>query len=309
MINSVLGEIGADKLGVTLMHEHITWDRSGAESTNDYSVEVVVNTMLPYLINLKNSGCSTFVDATTYGSGRDIKILKECSLRTGLNILTNIGAWDGSNCDGRYVPNVLKGKSIDDIVDIWMAEFLNGIEGTDVKPAYIKVALGDTGVITEFQEKILRAAARTSIRTKLPIQCHTIPAHSAIKAVTIVEEEGLPMHKFIWVHSDVEKNTATLLKLAGKGIWIEFDYIGRCEEFSWYINAIQNLLEEQLLDRLLISQDAGAFYFGEINDEESILPYDRIFKEFIPYCNDQGISNEIFHQLLVVNPQNALSAN
>lgn len=309
MINTVLGEICADKLGVTLMHEHVTWDRCGAESTNEYSVEAVVDTMLPYLIDLKNSGCNTFVDATTSGSGRDLTILKECSLRTGLNILTNIGAWDGSNQEGKYVPSSLKGKSINEIVDIWMAEFINGIEGTDVKPAYIKVALGDTGVITEFQETILRAAARTSNRTKLPIQCHTIPAISAVQAVTIVEEEGMPLNKFIWVHGDVEKNIATVLKLAGKGIWVEFDYIGRCEEFSWYIHAFQNLIDANLLDRLLISQDAGTFYFGEINNKESILPYDRIFKEFIPYCCDHGISNEIFHHLLVTNPQKALSSD
>lgn len=48
MVNSVLGKIDANNLGITLMHEHITWDRSGAESTNNYSVEEVVNTMLPY---------------------------------------------------------------------------------------------------------------------------------------------------------------------------------------------------------------------------------------------------------------------
>lgn len=306
MINSVLGKINPNNLGVTLMHEHITWDRNGAESTNKYSIEEVVNTMLPYLLDLKNSGCNTFVDATTFGSGRDVKILMECSKRTGLNVLTNIGAWDGSDHEGKFIPNLLKGKSIEEIVEIWTSEFINGVEGTNVKPAYIKIALGDTGVITEFQEKILRAAARTSIRTKLPVQCHTIPANSAVQAVTIIEEENLPLDKFIWVHGDVENNSEIIMKLAKKGIWIEFDYLGRASEFSWYIEAIKNLAKNNLLDRLLLSQDAGTFYFGEINDENSILPFDRIFKEFIPYCNNNGISHEIFHKLLVENPLKVL---
>lgn len=307
MINSVLGKIDDNNLGVTLMHEHITWDRSGAESTNKYSVEEVVNTILPYLSDLKSSGCNTFVDATTFGSGRDIKILMECSKRTGLNILTNIGAWDGSNTEEKFIPSLLKGKEIDEIVEIWTAEFLNGIEGTNVKPAYIKIALGDTGVITEFQEKLLRAAARTSIKTKLPIQCHTIPAISATQAVAIVEEENLSLNKFIWVHGDVEKNSEIIMKLFKKGIWIEFDYLGRCSEFSWYIEAIKNIAKNNLLDRLLLSQDAGAFYFGEKNDKDSILPYDKLFKEFIPYCKDNGISHEIFHKLLVENPLKVLN--
>lgn len=307
MINSVLGAIDASSLGVTLMHEHITWDRSGAESTNKYSVKEVVNTMLPYLLELKSSGCNTFVDATTLGSGRDIKILVECSKRTGLNILTNIGGWDGSNIEGKFVPILLKGKEIDEIVDIWTSEFLNGIEGTDIKPAYIKIALGDTGVITEFQEKLLRAAARTSIKTKLPIQCHAVPSNSAVQAVAIVEEENLLLNKFIWVHGDIEKNSEIIMKLLKKGIWIEFDYLGRCNEFSWYIEAIKNIAKSDFLDRLLLSQDAGAFYYGEKNDKDTILPYSRIFKEFIPYCKDNGISHEIFYKLLVENPLKVLN--
>lgn len=309
MINSVLGKIEDNNLGVTLMHEHITWDRCGAESTNKYSVEDVVNTMLPYLLDLKSSGCDTFVDATTMGSGRDIKILVECSKRTGLNILTNIGAWDGSDIEGKFVPSLLKRKEIDEIVEIWTEEFLKGIDGTNVKPAYIKIALGDTGVITKFQEKLLRAAARTSIKTKLPIQCHTIPANSATQAVIIVEEENLSMDKFIWVHGDVEKDFDIIMKLLKKGIWIEFDYLGRCSEFSWYIEAIKNIVENNLIDRLLLSQDAGTFYFGEKNNKDKILPYDRIFKEFIPYCKENGLSHETFHKLLVENPKKVLNIN
>lgn len=307
MINSVLGKIDASNLGVTLMHEHITWDRSGAESENKYSVEEVVNTMLPYLLDLKNAGCDTFVDATTFGSGRDLAILMECSKRTGLNILTNIGAWDGSNIEGKFIPTILKGKSIDEIVEIWTSEFQNGINDTNVKPAFIKIALGDTGVITEFQEKILRAAVRTSIKTKLPIQCHTIPVISAVKAVKIIEEEKLPLNKFIWVHGDVEQNSEIIMKLAKKGIWIEFDYLGRCKEFSWHLETIKSLIENNLIDRLLLSQDAGVFYFGEKNHKESILPYDRIFKEFIPYCEYNGISHETFHKLLTENPLKVLN--
>lgn len=307
MINSVLGKIDEKNLGVTLMHEHITWDSSGAESTNEYSIEEVVDTMLPYLLELKNSGCNTFVDATTLGSGRDLKILVECSKRSGLNILTNVGTWDGSDHEGKFVPNELKGKSIEQLAEIWTEQFLNGIEGTDIKPAYIKIALGDTGVITEFQEKILRAAARTSIRTNLPIQCHTIPAKSAVQAVSIVEEENLLMNKFIWVHADVEKNTEIILKLAKKGIWLEFDFIGREKEFSWQIEALKYATKNNLLDRVLLSQDAGAFYFGKKNDKDSILPYSRLFKEFIPQCIDNGISNESFHKLLVENPLKVLN--
>ncbi len=80
-----------------------------------------------------------------------------------------IGAWDGGSIEGKYIPNLLKGKDIDEIAEIWTEEFCNGVAGTNVKPAYIKIALGDTGVIIGFQDK-------------------------------------LPLNKFIWVHADVDMN-------------------------------------------------------------------------------------------------------
>lgn len=43
------------------------------------------------------------------------------------------------------------------------------MEGTTIKPAYLKITLGDTGEITALQEKFLRAACRTSLITQLLI--------------------------------------------------------------------------------------------------------------------------------------------
>lgn len=309
MINTVLGEIAPEKLGITLMHEHITWDWDGAESKNQYTIEEVVNMMLPFLLNLKKSGCDTFVDATTIGAGRDINVLIECAKKSGLNILTNIGVWDGGDTPQKYTPNLLKGKKIDEIAEIWIMEYFNGIDGTQVKPGFIKLALGDTGEITEFQNMILRAAARTSIKTKLPVQCHTFSAKSAVNAVSIIEEENLPLDKFIWVHADGEQSSDIIKQLAQKGIWVEFDCLARTENFNWHIDAIKMMIEENMTDRLLLSQDAGTFYYGEKNTESSIFPYSRIFKEFIPLCKEHGIPQDLFDELLKKNPLKVLDNN
>lgn len=116
----------------------------------------------------------------------------------------------------------------------------------------------------------------------------------------------MQLNKFIWVHADVEKNTEIILNLAEKGIWMEFDFIGREKEFSWQIQALKYATKNNLLDRLLLSQDAGTFYFGKKNDKSTIIPYNRIFKEFIPKCIASGISKEIFQKLLVENPLKVL---
>jgi phosphotriesterase-related protein len=156
---------------------------------------------------------------------------------------------------------------------------------------------------------ILRAAARTSINTKLPIQCHTFSANSAVHAVSIIEEENLPLNKFIWVHADGERNINIIKQLAQKGIWIEFDCLARTEDFNWYIQTIKLIVQEGMSGQLLISQDAGTFYYGQKNTESSIFPYNRLFKEFFPICKEQGIPQGLFDELLIKNPLRVLDSN
>ncbi|MCG3260795.1 MAG: phosphotriesterase, partial [Candidatus Heimdallarchaeota archaeon] len=54
MINTVLGPISEEDLGVTLMHEHIVVNIIGADSRERfYTIEEVVEYVLPYLIEAK----------------------------------------------------------------------------------------------------------------------------------------------------------------------------------------------------------------------------------------------------------------
>ena len=143
MINTVLGPISEDELGVTLMHEHIVVNILGAENSlkKSYTIEEVVEYVLPYLLEAKEKGCQTIVEATPLGLGRDLEVLVECSRRSGINIITCTGAWDGSNVQGLSVPKNIQEMIIDEIADLWSKEFEEGIDNTGIKPGFIKLAL------------------------------------------------------------------------------------------------------------------------------------------------------------------------
>jgi phosphotriesterase-related protein len=306
MIHTVLGDISEDKLGVTLMHEHISWDPDGASSTRKYETDEAVDFILPYLRDLKSCGCSTLVEGTPPGAGRDISILKRCSEESGLNIIACTGAWDGSDNPGKFVVGSVVNGSTDEIAACWSAEFTDGIGNTGVKPGFLKVALGDTGEITGLQEKLLRAAARASLRTGACIQCHTFSPISAKKAVMIIEEENLPYDRFIWIHADGARDFNTTKALAGKGIWFEYDCLARMPDHSRYVKLLKMTIDAGLTDRLLLSQDAGCYRYGEKNTESTIYPYSPIFKEFIPLCLQNEIPDELFGKLLSENPKKVL---
>lgn len=309
MINTVLGKISPEGLGLTLMHEHIIWDPRGVETKLDrpYSVEEVTDTMAPYLLDLKGLGCRTLVEASPHGAGRDVRVLKACAERTGLNIITNCGMWDGGKHNGRYIPGNIKEKSINEIAAIWIQEFENGIEGTNIRPGFIKLALGDQGFISPLQEKFLRAAAKTSLATGLPIECHIGSATSAVNAVGIIEEEKLPLNRFIWIHIDWSNDYPTVSSLAARGLWVEIDAISAFEEpYEVQVSLLERLIQDGFLDRVLISQDAGCYNVGETKVAD-LRSYNNIFTKFIPICKSKGIPDNAISEILAGNPAKVLN--
>ncbi len=303
-VETVLGPISTKDLGMTLMHEHIIWDWYGAdESRNiDYSPNDVVEIILPYLEALKEAGCKTLVEGSPKGAGRDIEVLKLAAERSGLNIITNTGLWNGGY--GVTVPNDIKDKTVDEIVEKWVKEYTDGIEGTGVKPGFIKITLPDRGEISDENLKYFRAAVKVSNQTGLPIQCHSLRAIKVKEMMYIIEEENLPYNQFIWIHADYEKNIDKIIEMAEEGIWIELDALGRARDLDWHVEALKRLIEEDLIDHVLISQDAGSYNVGHY--VHNVIPYDRIFVEFIPLCKNEGISEEIIYKIFIQNPAEVL---
>ncbi len=307
LINTVLGPIEEEDLGVTLFHEHIVVDITDADTQErDYSTEEVVEYVLPFLMEAKEKGCQTIVEPTPLGLGRDLEVLVEVSKRSGVNIITCTGAWDGSDVKGLNTPKIIRDSTIDEIASIWIKEFEEGIDDTGIKPGFIKMALGDEGEIFPLQEKLLRAAARTSKKTGLIIQCHIWAAVSLPKAIKIIEEEQLPYDRFIWVHADGQMDMEKILEFGKKGIWLEFDTIGSVGDFSKHPSAIRKLQDEGLLGQLLFGQDSGSFWIKEDAEVWPMRPYARFFNEFIPFCLKEGINQDLIMKVITDNSRKAL---
>ena len=311
MINTVLGPIPNDELGPTLMHEHILVNMIGAEFTKKtYTTNEVVEYLLPYLVDAKKKGLSTICEATPKGFGRDTDVLVQCAKESGLNIIACTGAWDAHKVRGRCVPKDIREKSIDEITSVWVDEFENGMDNTIIKPGFIKMALGDEGEIFPIQEKLLRAAIRTSKQTGLRIHCHVWLSQLMPRIIEILKEEHLPFDHFNWVHADNSIDNPIVYEYAKMGMWIQFDGIGWIESYERYPSAINKLVDKNLIKQLLFGQDAGCFDKKKSKDEnhqQEMNPYATFFDKFMPYCNKHNITEELLNQVLVQNAQNALT--
>ena len=97
-----------------------------------------------------------------------------------------------------HLPQILLNRSEDQIAEIFVHDIENGIQGTDIKAAFIKCAADEPGV-TPNVEKIHRAAARASQQTGRPIIGHSHPkSGTSLEQMRVFTEEGLDPRRSRW---------------------------------------------------------------------------------------------------------------
>jgi len=220
-VNSVLGPLETSRLGFTLSHEHIIASSAGiwqAWPELFGGRAKFIATASDQLKRAKDEGVSTIIDCTTIDLGRDIRMMEEVSRRSGLHVIASTGVWlDPSN--------TLRQRTVDELSDFFVREITVGIEGTDIKAGVIKVANGNT--IDMFGDKLLRAAARASRMTGVPITTHTAGLQRmGEKQAVIFEEEGIAPQRICIGHSD-NSPADYQMGLARRGYRIGMDQLPR----------------------------------------------------------------------------------
>jgi|SRR5215510_4907766 len=303
-VMTVTGSLAATQLGLTLMHEHILVDFIGADkvSRDRYRGDDVFRVALPHLKRIHELGCRTFVDCTPNWLGRDAALLQRLSKASGLQIITNTGYYGARK--HQFLPAHVPQESPEQIAARWIMEFKQGIDGTNIKPGFMKIGV-DAGPLSELNIKIVRAAAITHLQTGLTIGAHTGDGVAAIQEIDLLEKQGVSPAAFIWIHAQSEKNSQICIDAARRGCWVEFDGINT-GSIERHVKLVQTMRDAGLLGQVLLSQDSGWYNVGETNGG-NYRGYDVLFTEFLPALRKAGLSQSEIDQLLIANPQRALA--
>ncbi len=303
-IISVTGNIPSSKAGISLSHEHLLVDFIGAEkySRTRWDEEVAFNKILPYLKEVKEAGVQTLFDCTPNYLGRDAKLLRRLSVASNVRIVTNTGLYGGS--DNKYLPAYAFTESAQQLAQRWITEFENGIDGTQVKPGFIKTSVNPT-TLSGISKKLITAAALTHKATGLTIASHTGPAIAALDELEILKQQGVRPDAFIWVHAQNEKQNQNFIVIARLGAWVSFDGVNE-DNIQWYVDVLSLLKNEKLLHRVLISHDAGWFDPAQPEGGE-FRSFTTIFLKLIPALKVAGFTQHDIDQLLITNPATAYS--
>ena len=307
-IMAVTGPIEIGEMGLTLEHEHVLVDFIGAEKVKQpqYKMTQALDSLLPYFIQLKKQGVQTFIECTPNYIGRDVVLLKAISEQSGLNIITNTGYYAAAN--KKFLPAHTYSETAEQLANRWIKEWKNGIDGTKIKPGFIKLGVGKNH-LDSIEQKIVKAGALTHLATGLKIAIHTGGSNPANDEVDILVKEGVDPSALIVVHSQ-NMSSDEQIKLLDRGAWVSLDGVNDREgSIEKYKNFLMAIKDKNLLHKALISQDA---YWsveqnenGEIEFERHGSDYSAILVELVASLRSNNFSQEEIDQLFVINPKEA----
>jgi phosphotriesterase-related protein len=303
-VMTVNGYINAEEMGVTLSHEHIIVDWTGADSFQyaSWNQDSIIMTVKPYLDEISELGCQTFIDCTPSYMGRDPVVYKKLSDLTGINIIFAVGYYGA--IDNKYVPQHAWQETSEEIANRWLDEWENGTYGTGIKPGIIKIGIPFDTTLSELHQKLVRAAALAHLQSGLTIAAHTGPGERAYEELEIIKEEGVLPEAFVWTHA-LLGTREDHIEIGRMGAWVSFDWIStEQEDIQQLVDLIQNMKDNDLLHKLLLSHDAGWYTIGEPGGG-SFRPYTAVFTHLIPAMMEAGFTKEDISMIMEKNPQEA----
>lgn len=309
-INTVQGQIDSKDLGITLMHEHITfadWSMRQNFGSKFCQRDLIVEAAVKQFNKIKKFGVKSIVDATVPNIGRDVSIIHEVAEKTGLNFIVSSGFYYQEEPP-------LVNRPEDQIYKLLLEECKNGVDGTNIYPGIMKAASDKNG-ITSYTEKLHRAIGRVAADLNFPIFCHHDPATKCgNKILDILEDVGMSANKVIIGHVGDSNDIDYMKSLLSRGCYLGLDRFGFIDYDNNLQNRIQTILELHKAghqDQILLSHDLAVFLgvfedWEQFSKEELFNPkisYSFIFEEVIPLLLKKRMSEQDINQILINNPK------
>lgn len=294
MIRTILGDIGADKLGMTLAHEHFIVDLNRVRK-DGVSYILDVEEVVPEIEKAMAQGIEAAFEVTTIDLGRDVLKLKKISELTGLKIVCSTGFYLSE-----YHPAWLDDASKEEIAAIYIRELTEGIGDTGIRAGFIaEIASSNVG-FTGNEKKILEAAGIASKKTGFAVSTHTGRA-TAIETIETLLNEGVEPDKIIIGHQDLIDDHEYHLSLLKYGVNIAFDTCGKSAYMPDETRALnaRRIVEAGYGDHLVLSNDVSRHSYFTTFGENG---YTAVMGKVVPLMEKAGLKKEDIQKFLVDNP-------
>jgi phosphotriesterase-related protein len=314
VIRTVNGDIAPSELGVTQTHEHLWCDqRLGPTLERFPSDSTLMILRQPDLIvdalrDYREAGGRAVAEMTVMGWGRDVAVLRDISLRSGVHVIATSGFYV-EDC----IPEFARTASVEELTEFLLKELTEGADGTGIRTGILKSGVGRP-VIEQLERRCAVAVARANKATGVPVTTHTsgsarfeIPGGNlGAQHLDLFEAEGVDPARVIIGHNDENADIRFLLSLARRGAYVQFDVIGKSHWLldETRVELLGRLADAGHLDRLLLSTDRCRL--SELKVEGG-PGYDHLLCSFLPRLRQGGFDEAAIHRMLVENPARILA--
>ncbi|HZG87981.1 hypothetical protein [Paenibacillus sp.] len=357
-ITTVLGDIPPEELGYTTAHEHVLADitllgrevmhhkgnipaemlelrmenlaslRQGMSIfSDDCSLAGDIDFAVAEFKAFQRIGGRSVVDASPIGLRAPAELLKEAAQRSGIHLVTCTGIYYAAARPDEYI-----GKDDRFMYEVFKKEIENGIDGTDVKPGFLKCAvntINKDGSLEKSELDALRAQARLSNETGLSVHVHTgypMTNEHLYEVVDVALKEcGMNPDRLLMMHQDQflrrgnenhaylanpetgrNVNTDYLEKILDQGVYVGFDswgtYVTTLPDDYDRLKGLIAILKKGYGSQIVCGHDCSTKAYGKTAGSYG---YTR-FPEMLGQLHAFGLSEEV-RKLTVENPANLLA--
>ena len=340
-VQTVLGSIAPDAMGVTLPHEHLVIDfevmfvEPAAATDKGRAAEPVSLANLGWIrqnfnsnldnlrlldeqvaadeISLfKRAGGSTVVDPTPKTLARDPLALARIARVTGLNVVMGAGYYVAASH-----PADMDRRTADELAREMIADVTSGVGDTGVRSGLIG-EIGCTWPWTDNEKKVLRAAIAAQRATGAPLMVHPGRHPTApMQIAEFIQKEGGDLRRTIMCHicrtiADVK----AVIDLAQTGLWLEYDLFGLENSYYPYNPAfdmpndggrmahVLALIEAGYRDQVLLSHDIA---YKTSLVKYGGYGYHHLLVNVVPRLRMKGVDDAGLRRLLAENPTRAFT--
>jgi len=335
------GPLGAESLGITLVHEHLLVDTScwrqsprtsrqrqfasrplAMEFLGDVRRDPLVfedNLMLEdaaaaaeELLPFRELGGQTVVELTVNGLGPDPEGIRRIGHEAGVRVVAGVGWY----VQASHPPEIAAAGE-EELAEALVEQMEAGIAGSGVRPGVIG-EIGTSQPVHPDEWKVLGAACTAQQESGLPLYVHVYPGadgHTAPEVARFVLERGVDPAKVAVCHMDSNMEFSYQREVADLGVRMGLDCFGwevyfdsmntwRCHD-SERETLLLRLLDAGYGDQLLISQDvchkSQLRRFGGHG-------YSHLLENIVPSLTRRGADDRTISQLLVQNPREFLTS-
>ncbi len=321
MVNTLLGPVPADRLGVISVHEALLSVVPGAEYAFDITIDraKIFDILAGKLTDFRNHGGGTVVDSTGMFHGRDVKLYEALSRSTGVHIVASTGMGPEEMLGGYFLTpqtNPPTPWPTEKFADLFTREITEGMVIPRVERCGAAGLIATTTTragTTATDESLLRGAARAGLATGVPVSVRY--GNDAIRDLEIVLGENLPADRVAIGGLDRKDAVAAgvHLEVGRRGAFVTIDNVGRDDEDHLTDRDRAALVAELVSaghgDRILLSSNAIGVAKGQPDYDLpfSALPFSYVLSSFVPILTAQGLDEAVIQRILVDNPREFLA--